>query len=43
MDLAADHVGYVLVSYGVSAVVLLAMCLWIIARDRALARKLKDK
>jgi heme exporter protein CcmD len=43
MNFASDHSGYVIASYGLSALVLVGLCLWIIVRDRSLARKLGNK
>ena len=43
MDLAATHLGYVFAAYGLSALVLVGITLWVLLRDRALQAKLKDK
>ncbi len=41
MDFTADHVGFVFVSYGLVAVVLLAFIGFIFWRDRKLAKQLQ--
>jgi heme exporter protein CcmD len=43
MDFAANHVTFVLLSYGVSALVLGGLVLYILGSDRAVARDLKSR
>ena len=42
MDLSAAHVGFVLVAYGLSGLMLGALCGVVIYRDRALTKKLHE-
>jgi heme exporter protein CcmD len=42
MDIAAPHIGFVEVSYGLSGLCLILLCVYILWRDRTLARKLKS-
>jgi heme exporter protein CcmD len=42
MDFAAKNLGFVFGSYGLSIVVLAALAIWIIARDRRNRRALDD-
>jgi heme exporter protein CcmD len=46
MDFSAAHVGFVEVSYGLTGLFLLGLIIYVLGRDRVLARKvklLKDK
>jgi heme exporter protein CcmD len=43
IDMAAEHIGFVVASYGLSAAVVAGLCIWIIGRDRRLSRKLDGK
>jgi heme exporter protein CcmD len=36
MDLSANHLGYVVASYGLSAIFILGLTIYVIARDRRL-------
>ena len=38
MDLAADHLGFVIGSYAISAIMLVGLVTYVLARDRALRR-----
>jgi hypothetical protein len=42
MDFSATHVGYVLVAYGLSGLLLIALSGGVIYRDRMLAKKLRE-
>jgi heme exporter protein D len=42
MDLAANHVGFVLAAYGVSAIVLAVMTASVVLRHRHVARRLGE-
>lgn len=39
MDVNASHMTYVFASYGLSAACIAGLCWYVIARDRALARR----
>jgi heme exporter protein CcmD len=43
IDFAASHIGFVIASYALSAVVLVSLCIWVVVRDRKLARRLEGK
>jgi heme exporter protein CcmD len=42
MDFSAAHTGYVVLSYGLSAIGLIAISVYILWRDRRLARQVKN-
>jgi hypothetical protein len=42
MDFSAAHVDYVIVSYALSGLCLIGLCLYIFARDRSLANQVKS-
>jgi heme exporter protein CcmD len=43
MDFAANHITYVLLSYGLSVLVLGGLALYILSSDRAVSRDLKSR
>ncbi len=42
MDLAANHVGYVVAAFAISGLTLLALTLWVIRTDRKLRRQIEE-
>ncbi len=43
MDFSAPHLGFVYASYGLSAIVLVGLLLWVLARSKKLAGELAAK
>jgi heme exporter protein CcmD len=43
MDFSAAHAGYVYASYGISAICILGLLVFVLLRDRSLQRKIKSR
>ena len=41
MDLAADHLGFVIGAYAITTIMLLGLVIYVLARDQLLRRELK--